>query len=226
MIKIQDISKIYPPRVVALDEVNIEIESGEFISLVGSSGAGKSTLIKLMIAQEKPTKGSIFVGGKDISRLSHRHSPYYRRKIGVVWQDFKLLHNKTVYENISFALEVVEKPQSEISQRVPKIIKMVGLEGKESRFPRELSGGEVQRVAIARALVHDPHLLIADEPTGNLDPVNTDDIMKLLLKINKLGTTVLIATHNKDVVDGLKKRVIVLEGGKVVSDKKIGKYQL
>lgn len=226
MILVEEITKIYPPKIVALDDVNLKIESGEFISLVGPSGAGKSTLIRLLIAQEKPTKGRILIGEKDITRLGSRHIPYYRRKIGVVWQDFKLLENKTVFENIAYALEVVERPEREIAVRVPQILKLVGLDGKEDRFPHELSGGEVQRAAIARALVHDPHLLIADEPTGNLDPVNTEEIIKLLLKINKFGTTVILATHNKDVVDGLKKRVIVLENGKVISDKKVGKYEI
>jgi len=226
MISIENITKVYPPDIVALDDINLKIESGEFISLVGPSGAGKSTLIKLLIVQERPTSGRILIGDKDISHLSPRHVPFYRRKIGVVWQDFKLLRNKTIGENIAYALEVCERPTAEIRSKVPQILKLVGLEGKEDRFPKELSGGEVQRAAIARALVHDPHLLIADEPTGNLDPVNTDEIVKLLLKINKLGTTVLLATHNKDVVDSLKRRVIVLEKGKIVSDKKVGKYSL
>uniref|UniRef100_A0A7C4M1U7 Cell division ATP-binding protein FtsE n=1 Tax=candidate division CPR3 bacterium TaxID=2268181 RepID=A0A7C4M1U7_UNCC3 len=226
MISVENITKVYPPKVIALDDINLRIQSGEFISLVGPSGAGKSTLIKLLIAQERPSKGKILIGDKDISRLSSRHLPFYRRKIGVVWQDFKLLQNKTVFENVAFALEVVERPQHEIHSKVPQILKLVGLEGKEDRFPHELSGGEVQRASIARALVHDPHLLIADEPTGNLDPVNTEEIMRLLLKINKLGTTVLIATHNKEVVDKLKRRVIVLEDGKLISDKKVGKYEL
>ncbi|HRY60460.1 MAG TPA: cell division ATP-binding protein FtsE [Patescibacteria group bacterium] len=226
MIVIKNLTKVYPPKIIALDDFSAQIESGEFISLVGPSGAGKSTLIRMLIAQERPTKGQILIGDKDITRLSRRHVPYYRRKIGVVWQDFKLLQNKTIFENVAYALEVVEKSQAEINARVPKILKLVGLEGKEDRFPRELSGGEIQRAAIARALVHDPHLLIADEPTGNLDPVNTEDIVKLLLKINKLGTTVILATHNKDVVDNLRKRVIVLEDGKLISDKKLGRYQL
>ena len=226
MISIENITKVYPPDIVALDDINLKIDSGEFISLVGPSGAGKSTLIRLIIVQERPTAGRILIGDKDVTRLGARHVPYYRRKIGVVWQDFKLLKNKTIFENIAYALEVCEKSTAEIQSRVPQILKLVGLEGKEDRFPKELSGGEVQRAAIARALVHDPHLLIADEPTGNLDPVNTDEIIKLLLKINRLGTTVLLATHNKDVVDALKRRVIILEKGKVVSDKKIGRYSI
>ncbi len=226
MISIDKVSKIYSPKIVALDDISLEIDSGDFISMVGPSGAGKSTLIRLLIAQERPTKGKIIIGGKDISRLRPSQVPFYRRKIGVVWQDFKLLQHKNVFENIAYALEVVERPQREIDAKVPHILKLVGLEGKEHRFPHELSGGEIQRTAIARALVHEPYLLIADEPTGNLDPVNADDVVKLLLRINKMGTTVLLATHNKDVVDSLKKRVVVLEDGKIVSDKKIGKYHL
>jgi cell division transport system ATP-binding protein len=226
MISIEKLTKIYHPDIVAIDNINLEIQSGEFISLVGPSGAGKSTLIKQIIIQERPTKGRILVGNKDVSHLSPRNIPFYRRKIGVVWQDFKLLKEKTIFENIAYALEVCELPEHEIKSRVPQILKLVGLEGKGDRFPKEISGGEIQRAAIARALVHDPHLLIADEPTGNLDPVNTEEIIKLLLKINKIGTTVLIATHNKDVVDNLKKRVVVLEKGKIVSDRKIGKYSL
>ena len=226
MIQIEGVFKVYPPQITALDNLSLTINDGEFISLVGPSGAGKSTLIKLLIAQEKPTRGKILVGGRDITNLTPRTIPYYRRKVGVIWQDFKLLPNKTVFENVAYALEVVERPQAEINARVPRILSLVGLEGKQDRFPSELSGGEVQRTSIARALVHEPYLLIADEPTGNLDPVNTDEVIDLLLKINKLGTTILLATHNKDVVDNLKRRVIVLEQGKLVSDKKIGKYSL
>ena len=198
MITLDGITKIYQPKIVALDDVNLEIQSGEFASIVGPSGAGKSTLVRLLIAQEKPTKGKILIGGRDISHLKSRHIPYYRRKLGVVWQDFKLLSNKTVFENVAYALEVVEKPIEEIRSKVPQILRLVGLEGKEERFPRELSGGEVQRT----------------------------EIVDLLLKINSLGTTVLLATHNKDVVNNLKRRVIVLEDGKVISDRKVGKYAL
>ncbi|MBI2447930.1 cell division ATP-binding protein FtsE [Candidatus Microgenomates bacterium] len=226
MISIEKVSKTYPPKIVALDDVDLTIESGDFLSLVGPSGAGKSTLIKLLIAQEKPSRGRIMIGGKDITKLRGGQVPFYRRKIGVVWQDFKLLNNKTVFENVAYALEVVEKSVAEIMAKVPQILRLVGLEGKEHRFPHELSGGEIQRTAIARALVHEPYLLIADEPTGNLDPVNTEEVIQLLQKINKMGTTVLLATHNKDVVDNLKKRVVVLENGRVVSDRKIGRYSL
>ncbi len=226
MINIENLTKIYSPKIIALDDVDLEIENGEFASIVGPSGAGKSTLVRLLIAQEKPSKGKIMIGGKDITHLRRGHIPYYRRKLGVVWQDFKLLNNKTVFENVAYALEVVEKSPKEIRVQVPQILKLVGLGDKADRFPYELSGGEVQRTAIARALVHEPRLLIADEPTGNLDPENTKEVVDLLLRINKMGTTVLLATHNKSVVDNLKKRVIVLEKGKVVSDKKVGKYSL
>lgn len=226
MIIIENLTKIYPPRIVALDNMNLKIANGEFISIVGPSGAGKSTLVRLLIAQEKPTKGKILIGDRDITRLRSWHIPYYRRKLGVVWQDFKLLNNKTVFENVAYALEVVEKNWEEIKAKVPQILRLVGLEDKAERFPYELSGGEIQRTAIARALVHEPRLLIADEPTGNLDPVNTAEIADLLLKINKLGTTVLLATHNRWVVDNLRKRVVVLEKGRMVSDKKVGKYSL
>ena len=226
MINIENLTKIYSPKIVALDDIDLEIENGEFASIVGPSGAGKSTLVRLLIAQEKPSKGKIMIGGKDITRLRRSHIPYYRRKLGVVWQDFKLLDNKTVFENVAYALEVVEKSLREIRVQVPQILKLVGLDDKADRFPHELSGGEVQRTAIARALVHEPRLLIADEPTGNLDPVNTKEVVDLLLKINKMGTTVLLATHNKSVVDNLKRRVIVLEKGKVVSDKRVGKYSV
>jgi len=224
MISIENVSKIYSPKILALDDISIEIANGEFVSLVGPSGAGKSTLIRLLIAQEKPTRGKILIGGKDITNLQRRYVPFYRRKLGVVWQDFKLLSNKTVFENVAFALEVVERPPQEISAKVPQILNLVGLGDKANRFPRELSGGEIQRTAIARSLVHEPRLLIADEPTGNLDPINAREITNLLLKINKLGTTILLATHNKEIVDHLKRRVVVLESGKVASDRKIGKY--
>lgn len=226
MLELQNVYKVYAPDTVALRDINLVINQGDFVSLVGPSGAGKSTLIKLLIAQEKPTRGNIIIGGKDITTLTPATVPYYRRKVGVIWQDFKLLPNKTVFENVAYALEVVERPYEEIKSRVPRILQLVGLAGKEDRFPGELSGGEVQRTAIARALVHEPYLLIADEPTGNLDPVNTDDVIELLLKINKLGTTIILATHNKDVVDNLKRRVLVLERGQIISDKKVGKYAL
>lgn len=208
----------------ALDNVSFAIKPQEFVILVGPSGAGKSTLIKLLICEERPTFGRITIDGKDIHLLKERYIPYYRRQIGVVFQDFKLLPNKTVAENIAFALEVSGKPDQEIDKEVAKILDLVGLKDKADSFPKELSGGEIQRVAIARALVFNPKFLIADEPTGNLDPDNAWGIAKLLLKINSLGTTVLLATHNRDIVDAINKRVISLDKGQVVRDRRRGKY--
>lgn len=208
----------------ALDNVSFTIKPQEFVVLVGPSGAGKSTLIKLLICEERPTFGRITIDGKDIHLLKEKYIPYYRRQIGVVFQDFKLLPNKTVAENIAFALEVSGKPDQEIDKEVDKILDLVGLKDRADSFPKELSGGEVQRVAIARALVFNPKFLIADEPTGNLDPDNAWGITKLLLKINSLGTTVLLATHNRDIVDAINKRVISLDKGQVVRDRRRGKY--
>ncbi len=208
----------------ALDNVSFTIKPQEFVVLVGPSGAGKSTLIKLLICEERPTFGRITIDGKDIHLLKEKYIPYYRRQIGVVFQDFKLLPNKTVAENIAFALEVSGKPDQEIDKEVAKILDLVGLKDRAGSFPKELSGGEVQRVAIARALVFNPKFLIADEPTGNLDPDNAWGITKLLLKINSLGTTVLLATHNRDIVDAINKRVISLDKGQVVRDRRRGKY--
>lgn len=208
----------------ALDNVSFTIKPQEFVVLVGPSGAGKSTLIKLLICEERPTFGQITIDGKDIHLLKERYIPYYRRQIGVVFQDFKLLPNKTVAENVAFALEVSGKSDKQIDKEVGKILDLVGLKDKAENFPKELSGGEIQRVAIARALVFNPKFLIADEPTGNLDPTNAWEIAKLLLKINALGTTVLLATHNRDIVDAINKRVISLDKGKVVRDRRRGKY--
>ena len=208
----------------ALDGVSFEIQPQEFVILVGPSGAGKSTLIKLLLCEEKPTFGNITIDGKDIHLLKEKFIPYYRRQIGVVFQDFKLLRDKTVFENVAFALEVSGKPDEQVEREVKKILELVGLKDKVDNFPGELSGGERQRVAIARALVFNPKFLIADEPTGNLDPENSWEIAKLLLKINELGTTVLLATHNRDIVDAVHKRVISLEAGKLVRDRKKSKY--
>lgn len=202
------------------------IDRGEFVTLVGPSGSGKSTLIKLLIAEEKPTGGQIVVAGRDITTLSSRELPYYRRKIGVVFQDYKLLPHKTVAENVAFALEVSDTSTPDVLAKVPEILELVGLKDKAKSMPDELSGGEQQRVSIARALVHQPKLLIADEPSGNLDPINTWEIIELLFKINKSGTIVLLATHDKEVVDALKKRVITLREGKIVADQAKGKYVL
>ncbi len=225
MIKFVDVSKSYSGHYV-LKDVNVEIGDKEFVSIVGPSGAGKSTIVRLIIKEELPSSGKIFIGGKDISNISFRQAPLLRRKIGVVFQDFKLLPQKTVYENVAFAMEVSGKSNREIRNTVPEILKLVNLEDKNPRFPHELSGGEQQRVTIARALVHKPKVLIADEPTGNLDPQTSWDIINLLVKINKLGTTVILATHDKEIVNKLKKRVITLRSGMVIKDKKVGKYSI
>ncbi|MFA5009900.1 MAG: cell division ATP-binding protein FtsE [Patescibacteria group bacterium] len=223
MIEFEKVTKHYGAHKV-LDGVSFTIHPQEFVTLVGPSGAGKSTLIKLLLCEEKPTFGRITIDGKDIHLLKDKYIPYYRRQIGVVFQDFKLLPNKTVAENVAFALEVSGLPDNEIDSEVEKILELVGLKGRGDSFPREMSGGEAQRVAIARALVFKPKFLIADEPTGNLDPKNAGEIAKLLLKINSLGTTVLLATHNRDVVDTINRRVISLEDGKVMRDKRKSKY--
>jgi len=210
----------------ALDNVNLKINRGEFVFLVGPSGAGKSTLIKALICEEKPTSGKILVVDRDITKLKPEEMPYYRRKVGVVFQDFKLLPQKTVYENVAFALEFCEAPRQEINDRVPKILDLVGMLKRKDNLPNELSGGERQRVSIARALIHNPKILIADEPTGNLDPVNAWEIIDLLSRINERGTTLILATHNKAIVDRLKKRVILLKDGKIVSDRIKGGYTI
>ncbi|MBI4993634.1 cell division ATP-binding protein FtsE [Candidatus Wolfebacteria bacterium] len=229
MINFQGVSKNYKNNghsSVALEDIDFSIEPKEFISLVGKSGAGKSTIVKLIIGEEKPTKGKIIVSSHDISKLNSSQMPHLRRHIGVIFQDFSLLNNKTAYENVAFALEAAGRPQIEIDEFVPQALEMVGLANKMNNFPKELSGGEKQRVAIARAMINHPDVLIADEPTGNLDPANTSEIIKLLLKINELGTVVILATHNKEIVDDLKKRVITLENGKIIRDEKNGKYIL
>ncbi|MDO8617843.1 MAG: cell division ATP-binding protein FtsE [Candidatus Uhrbacteria bacterium] len=226
MIHLEHITKIYHPDSVALQDVSLKIEAGEFVSIVGQSGAGKTTLAKIMIAEEPPTHGRVLVGGWDITRIRSHEIPELRRQIGVIFQDYKLLQKKTVYENVTFALEVAGAPQKRIREIVPQVLKIVGLEGKAHRFPVQLSGGEQQRVVIARSLVHRPKILLADEPTGNLDTMNTHDIMELLLKINHFGTTVILVTHNREVVNGLRRRVITLKDGKILSDLAQGKYVL
>lgn len=226
IIQFQNVSKIYPGNVKAVVSASLDVKMGEFISLVGPSGAGKSTLIRLLTCEELPSSGKVIVAGRDVGKLKRKELPYYRRKVGVIFQDFKLLPRKTVYENIAFALEVSDASNEEIKERVPKIIDIVGLSSRSRAFTEELSGGEKQRVSIARALVHNPKLLIADEPTGNLDPVSTWEIIELLFKINKQGTIVILATHDKEVVDSLEKRVITMREGKIVSDREKGKYQL
>ncbi len=227
MILLDRVSKTYGKRTgSALERITMHIEPKEFVIVVGPSGAGKSTLLKLLTREEKPSSGKIVVGGIDYEHLKDRHIPQLRRRIGVVFQDFKLLPNKTVFENVAFALEVVGVGNREIKHTVPKVLAIVGLKGKEKNYPRELSGGERQRVAIARAIVRQPKILIADEPTGNLDPKHAWDVIRVLEKINKYGTTVLLTTHNQDIVNQLKRRVITIRDGRVVSDKASGTYDL
>lgn len=224
MIKLINVSKEYNNGVKALSKINLNISKGEFVFIVGSSGAGKSTLIKLLLKEEEPTEGKIYLNDMDITKVRNRRIPYIRRSIGVVFQDFRLLHNKTVYENVAFAMEILGTHPKEIRRRVPMILSMVDLSRKASCFPDQLSGGEHQRVAIARAIVNNPPVLIADEPTGNLDPDTAGEIMKVLTDINARGTTVLMATHAKDIVDSMKKRVIAIERGLVVRDEEKGGY--
>lgn len=223
LIELQSVTKKYGNR-AALDNVDLVIYEGEFVCLVGQSGVGKTTLIKLLSKQERPNAGKIFVAGRNLADLRDFEVPFYRRKIGVVFQDFKLLQQKTVWENVAFALEVCGVSSIEIKRRVEKVLDMVNLGRRAQNYPAELSGGERQRAAIARSLVHSPKLLIADEPTGNLDPVNTWEIIDLLYRINQKGTTVILATHNRQAVDRIQKRVILMKTGKVVSDQKVGKY--
>ncbi len=226
MILLDRVSKAYgKDGEPALSRISLHIEPNEFVILVGTSGAGKSTLLKLLTREEKPTSGKIVVGGIDYDSLKDKHVPLLRRKIGVVFQDFKLLPQRTVFENIAFALEIAGMTNREIKTTVPKVIELVGLSGKENNYPRELSGGERQRVAIARAVVRQPKILIADEPTGNLDPKHSWDIVRLLEKINRYGTTVLLTTHNVEIVNKLKRRVITLDHGKITSDQATGSYK-
>lgn len=226
MIRFRHVTKIYKPNTIALRKINLHIRPGEFVSIIGQSGTGKTTLIKLLTAEEQVTEGSLIIGGWDITRIPFRDIPYLRRQIGVIYQDFKLLPQKTVFENIAFALEVCGTSRAKIKKVVPQILKIVGLGNTLNRYPQQLSGGEKQRAAIARALIHHPKILLADEPTGNLDTVNTREIIDLLKKINELGTTVLLVTHNKEVVNLLKRRVITLDKGQIVSDQEVGKYLL
>lgn len=226
MIRLKNVSKIYPPNAVGLKDVSLHIKAGEFVSIVGQSGTGKTTLAKLLFAEERPSKGEVIIGGWDISRIRPGDVPILRRQIGVVFQDFKLLPKKTVFENVAFALEVAGERGKRIAEVVPHVLKIVNLHDKAHRYPTQLSGGEQQRVVMARALVHRPKILVADEPTGNLDTVNTHEIINLLKKINEFGTTVVLVTHNREVVNALKKRVLTLEDGKLVADQEEGKYLL
>jgi cell division transport system ATP-binding protein len=224
MISLSHVTKVYKDTVTALDDVSIEIAKGEFVFVVGPSGSGKSTLIRLLLKEEEPSSGDIYVAGKHIGKLSPWKVPYLRRNLGTVFQDFKLLPDKNVFDNVAFALEVIGKPRNVIHQRVPEILNLVGLGEKLPNYPDELSGGEQQRVSIARAFINRPLILLADEPTGNLDPATSVDIMKLLDRINRTGTTVLMATHDNAIVDAMRRRVIELEAGKVVRDQARGVY--
>jgi len=226
MIKLINISKIYEPDVRALDRVSLHIKPGEFVSIVGQSGTGKTTMVKALIGEEKVDQGKILIGGWNITNIGQREVPYLRRQIGVIFQDFKLLPKKTLLENVAFALQVCGKTPKKIQNIVPHVLKIVGLEKKQVRYPHEVSGGEQQRAAIARALVHRPKILLADEPTGNLDSINANEVIDLLLRINKFGTTVVLVTHNREIVNKLKKRVVTLDNGMIVGDQATGKYIL
>ncbi len=224
MIKMTDVTMKYPTGTVALKDINIEIEKGEFVFVVGTSGSGKTTFIELLLRELTPTKGKIEIAGYDYSQIKKKQVAFVRRKIGVVFQDFRLLKDRTVYENVAFAQRVIETPTKYIKRQVPTVLSMVGLEEKFKSYPNQLSGGEQQRVALARAIVNKPDIILADEPTGNLDPKNSWDIMNLLDEINARGTTVVVVTHNKEIVNVMKKRVITLKKGEIVSDVEKGGY--
>lgn len=224
MIKLEHVSKAYAAGVPALNDVNLEIEAGEFVFIVGDSGSGKSTMIKLLLKELDPTEGTISVNNKELSKIKRKQIPKFRRNIGVVFQDFRLLKDRNVYDNVAFAQKVIGETNAHIKKRVPQMLSMVGLAAKYRSFPKQLSGGEQQRVAIARALINEPKILLADEPTGNLDNNNAWEIMKLLEEINEKGTTVVVVTHNMEIVKVMKKRVITIKKGVVVSDSKDGDY--
>ena len=225
LIRLRDVSMVYPGGNRALDNINFEIRKGEFVFVVGSSGSGKSTLIKLLLKELEPTEGTVTVMNNDLATVNAKGIPYIRRQIGTVFQDFRLLKDRTVYENIAFAMRVVEAPTKDIKIRVPELLSMVGLANKEKCYPDELSGGEQQRVALARALANRPAMILADEPTGNLDPVNSNEIMKLLERVNERGTTVLVVTHNREIVNAMHRRVITLQRGILMSDETEGGYR-
>ncbi len=224
MIKFQNVTKIYPNETVVLQDISFEIKKGEFVSIVGKSGAGKTTLIRMILGLEEPTYGSVFFNGQNIQDMKKDALQEVRRKIGSVYQDYKLLPGKTVYENVSYIMEVEGKSNEEIEQQVPKILEIIGLQEKVNNFPHELSGGEQQRLAIARALVNHPDVIIADEPTGNLDPYNTYEVMMLLEKINKSGKTVILSTHDREIINKLRKRVITIENGILIRDEENGRF--
>jgi len=226
MIRFQNVSKIFPPNIKALEDVTFEIKPKEFVSIVGRSGAGKTTLLKLILAEEKPEKGRVFFDGQDVHKIKKSLIPFYRRRIGAVFQDYKLFPTKTVYENVAYVMEVIGASEEEIARDVKDVLEIVGLDDKINNFPVQLSGGERQKVAIARALIHRPDVILADEPTGNLDPYSTSEIIRLLLKINEMGTVVILSTHNKEVINKLGKRVITLEQGKIIRDVAKGRFIL
>lgn len=225
MINFKKVTKKYNHHFVALDDINLEIKPGEFVSLVGPSGAGKSTLIKMLIKEDQPTAGQVILDGVDLAEVPDKEVPFLRRKIGTIFQDFRLLESKNTFENLAFALEVCGAGEAEVAEDVPRVLSIVGLADKKDNFPKELSGGEKQRLAIARALIHRPKIILADEPTGNLDLVNSYDVLKLLWRINELGTTIILATHNREIVNAVGKRVVTMEKGKIVRDQlEKGKY--
>lgn len=226
MIRYYNVTKIYPKSVKALNNINLHIKPGEFISIVGQSGTGKTTIVKTLIGEEKIDQGKIVVGGWDITNIGQREIPVLRRQIGVIFQDFKLLNKKTLFENVAFAMQVCGGQSRKIKKIVPHVLKIVGLESKMNGYPQEVSGGEQQRAAIARALVHRPKILLADEPTGNLDSLNANEVIELLLRINKFGTTVILVTHNREIVNRLKRRVLTIDDGYLISDQAVGKYIL
>ncbi|OGH94662.1 MAG: cell division ATP-binding protein FtsE [Candidatus Magasanikbacteria bacterium RIFOXYD2_FULL_41_14] len=224
MIKVNGVTKIYSTSSVALRDINLHIKAGEFVSVIGQSGSGKTTLSKLLIAEERPTKGGIQIGDWDISNISAGEVPLLRRQIGMIFQDYKLLPKKTAFENVAFALEVAGESNRRIRQVVPQLLEIVGLTNQATRYPSQLSGGEQQRIAIARSLAHRPKIIVADEPTGNLDSINTEEIIQILKKINEFGTTIMLLTHNRDVVNSLHRRVITLQDGQITLDQSEGKY--
>ena len=226
MINLVGVTKRYNKDSVGLEDVHLGIQSGEFVSVVGQSGSGKTTLVKLIIAEEHATKGKIEVGGWDITNIPYRNVPLLRRQIGVIFQDFKLLPKKTIHENVAFALQVSGESGARIKLVVPRLLEIVGLGHKTKSYPYQLSGGEQQRVAIARALVHRPKILVADEPTGNLDSINSQEIIEILKKINEFGTTILLVTHNREIVNQLRRRVVTINQGRIISDEKEGRYRL
>ena len=226
MIKFEKVTKTYSPKTIALDNISFKVKKKEFVCVVGKSGVGKTTLLRLLMAEEKPTSGRVLFNNQDLQEIKAKDLPAFRRKIGVVFQDYKLLPSKTTYENVAYALEVIGHPEEEIKRDVTKVLGIVGLLEKANNFPLQLSEGEKQRMAIARALIHQPEVILADEPTGNLDPYHTLEIIRLLLKINQLETTIILSTHNREVINSLEKRTITLDQGKIIRDEEKGRFIL